>query len=130
MTQPEERTCNRVLGCTRKHDHHGICWTQADVLRHRAETQAAVTTGQQIDPAGVNHPAHYNSDPSGVECIQVVRHRTFNVGNAMKYLWRAGLKVELGGDPAEKQIQDLKKAAWYIQDEIERLENEAKEESR
>ena len=39
----------------------------------------------------VNHPKHYTSDPSGVECIDVVEHRTFNVGNAMKYLWRAGL---------------------------------------
>jgi hypothetical protein len=38
----------------------------------------------------------------------------FNLGNAVKYIWRASLKG--------KQIQDLKKAAWYIQDEIERLE--------
>lgn len=64
----------------------------------------------------VNHPSHYNSDPSGVECIDVVRHRNFNVGNAIKYLWRAGLK----GSASE--IQDLKKAAWYIADEIARLE--------
>jgi len=67
----------------------------------------------------VTHPAHYTSDPSGVECIQVVEHRTFCVGNAMKYLWRAGLKGD--GDPA-KTIEDLKKAAWYCQREAERLE--------
>lgn len=64
----------------------------------------------------VNHPEHYTSDPSGVECIQITRHRNFNIGNAIKYLWRAGLKG--GGDT---DIQDLRKAVWYITDEIERL---------
>ncbi len=58
----------------------------------------------------VNHPPHYTAHPSGVECIQVVEHMGFNVGNAMKYLWRADEK----GAP----IQDLKKAAWYINREI------------
>lgn len=72
----------------------------------------------------VNHPTHYTSDPSGVECIQITRHRNFNVGNAIKYLWRAGLKVMLGEDAKKKQIEDLKKAIFYINDEIERLENE------
>lgn len=62
----------------------------------------------------VNHPAHYNQHPSGIECITVVEHMTFNVGNAVKYLWRAGVK-------SESPIEDLKKAAWYIQREIERL---------
>ena len=61
----------------------------------------------------VNHPAHYTSHPSGVECITVVEHMPFNVGNAVKYLWRAGAK----GDA----IEDLRKAAWYIQREISRL---------
>jgi hypothetical protein len=64
----------------------------------------------------VNHPKHYTSDPSGVECIEVVRHRNYNIGNAIKYLWRAGLKNE------DKHIEDLKKAIFYITDEINRLE--------
>ena len=64
----------------------------------------------------VNHPKHYTSDSSGVECIQVTRWRNFNIGNAIKYLWRAGLKE------GNTQVQDLKKAIWYIQDEINRLE--------
>lgn len=68
----------------------------------------------------VNHPAHYTSDPSGIECIQITRHRTFNIGNAIKYLWRAGLKSDIQGDQA-KHIEDLRKAVWYINDEIERL---------
>ena len=64
----------------------------------------------------VNHPSHYTSDPSGVECIQITRHRNFNIGNAFKYLWRAGIKDD------RKQIEDLQKAIFYIQDEITRLE--------
>lgn len=77
----------------------------------------------------VNHPPHYTSDPSGVECIDVTRHRNFNIGNAIKYLWRAGLKKpELVAGIAlpaiAKQIEDLKKARWYIADEIKRLGGE------
>ena len=60
----------------------------------------------------VSHPAHYNAHPSGVECIDIVEHMSFNVGNAVKYLWRADEK----GAP----VEDLKKAAWYIQREIEK----------
>lgn len=69
----------------------------------------------------VNHPPHYTSDPSGVECIQVTRHRNFNVGNAIKYLWRAGLKHDPDRAALDKQIEDLEKARWYIADEIARL---------
>jgi len=68
----------------------------------------------------VNHPAHYTSDPSGVECIQITRHRNFNIGNAFKYLWRAGLKNE------DTVIQDLRKAIFYIEDEIKRIESSKK----
>jgi hypothetical protein len=60
----------------------------------------------------VNHPKHYNSHPSGIECIDVVEHMSFNVGNAIKYLWRA--------DEKGRPIEDLHKAAWYVQREIER----------
>lgn len=64
--------------------------------------------------SAVNHPTHYNAHPSGVECITVVEHFNFNVGNAIKYLWRAGLKSDL--------LEDLKKARWYVDREIQRLE--------
>jgi hypothetical protein len=66
----------------------------------------------------VNHPKHYTSDPSGVECIQITRHRNFNVGNALKYLWRNGLK------DGNSSVQDLEKAIWYLKDEIKRLKGE------
>ena len=59
------------------------------------------------------NPAHYRRHPSGIECIEVTRHMNFNVGNAIKYLWRYMDK----GDP----IENLKKAQWYIADEIVRL---------
>lgn len=64
----------------------------------------------------VNHPIHYNQHPSGVECITIVEHMTFNIGSAIKYCWRAGLK---GNEKAH--ITDLEKARWYLDREIERL---------
>jgi len=60
----------------------------------------------------INHPAHYTQHPSGVECIRITEHMGFCLGNAFKYIWRADLK----GDA----IEDLRKAAWYVQREIER----------
>lgn len=64
-----------------------------------------------------NHPTRYNAHPSGIECITIVEHMPFNIGNAIKYLWRSGLKENA---PTE---QDLDKAIWYIQREKERLKN-------
>lgn len=62
----------------------------------------------------INHPPHYTSNPSGVECITVTEWMNFNLGNAMKYIWRAGEKGNA--------IQDLQKARWYLDREISRLE--------
>ena len=64
----------------------------------------------------VNHPKHYNQHPAGIECIDIIRHYTCDIANAIKYLWRAGLKPEMGKEDAEKEIKDLKKALWYIED--------------
>ena len=73
----------------------------------------------------VNHPKHYNSHPNGIECIDIIRHYTCDIANAIKYLWRAGLKPEMGMVNAEKEIEDLKKALWYIEDyRINRPESE------
>jgi len=69
---------------------------------------------QDHDP--VNHPRHYTSHPSGVECIQITEHLSFCVGNAIKYLWRADLK---------NGTEDLEKAAWYIAREIDRRKKAA-----
>jgi len=64
----------------------------------------------------VNHPKHYNQHPAGIECIDIIRHYTCDIANAIKYLWRAGLKPEMGKEDAEKEIEDLEKALWYIED--------------
>lgn len=69
----------------------------------------------------VNHPKHYTSDPSSIECINITRHRNFNIGNAIKYLWRAGLKEDKDRKLIDKQVEDLNKAIWYLVDEIHRL---------
>lgn len=70
----------------------------------------------------VEHPKHYTSHPSGVECIQVTEHYGFCIGNAIKYLWRAGLKNDT--------IEDLRKAAWYVNREIDRRKKEADQRAR
>lgn len=64
----------------------------------------------------VNHPSHYNQHPAGVECIDVIRHYTCDIANAIKYLWRAGLKEDADKTGSEKELEDLKKALWYIND--------------
>jgi hypothetical protein len=62
----------------------------------------------------VNHPAHYTSHPSGVEAIQICQHENFCIGNVLKYLLRHQKK----GNP----VQDLRKAIWYIECEINRIQ--------
>ena len=63
----------------------------------------------------INNPKHYTNHPSGIECIQITEHMGFCLGNAIKYLWRADLKNDA--------IEDMKKAIWYINREIERRKN-------
>lgn len=86
----------------------------------------------------VNHPDHYNTDKPtiivgdeygvtqqiSIECIDVIRAMPFWKGNAIKYLWRAGLKTEEGKSDNEKEIEDLEKAIWYIKDRIAYLKTE------
>ncbi len=70
----------------------------------------------------VNRPRHYTQHPSGVECIAVAEHMNFCRGNAVKYIWRAGEKG--------CAIEDLKKARWYLDREIKRLEAAAEKTNR
>ena len=69
----------------------------------------------------VNHPKHYTEHPSGVECIEITEHMNFCVGNAIKYIWRSADKG--------KEVEDLRKARWYIDREIARILNGEKNES-
>jgi len=67
--------------------------------------------------SNVNHPDHYNQHPSGVECIDAAEWFGFNLGSAIKYIWRA--------DHKDNAIEDLEKAAWYIHREIERRKSQS-----
>ena len=67
-------------------------------------------TVHEIKHDPVNHPKHYTAHPSGIECIQITEHMGFNLGNAMKYIWRA--------DEKNNAVEDLRKAVWYVQREI------------
>lgn len=71
------------------------------------------STTEEIDL--VNAPPHYRQHPSGVECIDIVEHFGYNLGNAVKYIWRQGLKTSDG-------TEDLNKAIWYIRRELARRE--------
>lgn len=90
-----------------------------NILQPSADSEQGCLVAQKLQYAvaddHVHHPSHYTSHPSGIDRIEITRHMSFNVGNAIKYLWRNGKK---DGQPA---VQDLEKAIWYIQDEIKRL---------
>ena len=67
----------------------------------------------------VNHPEHYGGEDNMYEAIKVIEawELDFHLGNTVKYISRAGKK---GSD---KELQDLKKALWYLQRKIDNLEN-------
>lgn len=74
----------------------------------------------------VNHPSHYTwlKDLCGIEVIDITRHMSFNLGNSIKYILRSGHKKEEGYTDKQKTIEDLKKAIWYLNDEINMLQKE------
>ena len=82
-------------------------------LEARSPRPQAVEAAAEPAPDLVNHPPHYLTHPSGVECIEITRWMNFNCGNAVKYIWRHGDKGAM--------IEDLEKAVWYLNDEIVRL---------
>lgn len=100
-------------------DEFGNCYDHNPSRNADARPRTVPSDAALVTPApernAVHHPPHYNAHPSGVECITIVQHFNFNVGNAVKYLWRAGLK-------SASPVEDLKKAAQCIAFEIERLE--------
>lgn len=122
---PECLVCKRSLSKREKAESlQGVLTKAVDSLAIRKETvygSAAaprITTGNYGD--SVNHPEHYNMHPSGIECITIAQHYPFNTGNAIKYIWRAGLKGS-----GKKDIEDLEKAVWYLQQEIKLRKGEA-----
>ncbi len=83
-----------------------------DPLVHHERCNPFVSPEPVVNSSAVDHPRHYNSHPSGIECITVVEHMGFNTGNAIKYIWRA--------DEKGSALEDLEKARWYIEREITR----------
>ena len=73
----------------------------------------------------VEHPSHYTwlKDKCGIEVIDITRHLDFNKGNAVKYILRSGYKEEQGYTTKQKEIEDIKKAIWYLNDKLKMLEN-------
>ena len=84
----------------------------------------------------VNHPSHYTTNlpliifkcacgkyiKKAIECIDVIRNMPAWKGNVIKYTWRAGLKKDAALEDIDKEIEDLKKARWYLDDRITQLE--------
>ena len=71
-------------------------------------------TARKKPTADPTNPAHYRSHASGIECIQITEHLGFCRGNAIKYIWRAG-------ERPEREVEDLRKAIWYLEREVQRL---------
>ncbi|MEV0445266.1 DUF3310 domain-containing protein [Streptomyces spectabilis] len=93
---------------------HGIDTHKAQEVMKAALTEPGTPN---TEPSAVDHPPHYTSHPSGIECIEITKHLNFPLGNAIKYLWRADLKGNA--------IEDLEKARTYIDIEIQRRKEAA-----
>lgn len=117
MNMNAPKSDGRDVGCpycgreVTEQDHaeqYGAFWYHANCLKD----------GVDVSARAVDHPAHYTAHPSGVEAITITEGFNFNIGNVIKYCWRSGLKGN--------EVEDLKKAAWYLNREIQRVENAPK----
>lgn len=74
----------------------------------------------------IEHPRHYSylKELCGIEVIDITRHMDFCLGNAIKYILRAGHKRDASLTDNQKEIEDLKKAIFYINDRIKQLDSE------
>jgi hypothetical protein len=124
MAENECKTCfyselgAQVHPCNNCHDYDH--WVKRDIYIRDASMPLSEAVKEWVDCKEdndtVNKPKHYTEHPSGIECIQVTEHMGFNLGNAIKYIWRCDLKKDA--------IEDLKKAKWYIDREINKREQQ------
>lgn len=107
-----------VISCTKRNESIGVDADKLAKVSVFANESASKKTEQ------VSHPSHYAwlNDLCGVEPLDICRHLDFNTGNAIKYLLRKD-KVDGNKTKTEKRIEDLRKAVFYIQDEIKLLEH-------
>lgn len=87
-------------------------WEEA--FEHDSKIKPSMPEEPTFDP--VAKARHYNLHPSGVECITIVEHFDFVIGNIIKYAWRAGLKFP------EKRLEDLRKCLYYASRAVSREE--------
>lgn len=126
MPWVKKGTCEKILDFTPAGPNHTIYeWltfaeynTRLATLKELPDLNKLATTEIQEKTDSVNHPSHYTSHPSGIEAITITQHYNFCLGNTIKYIWRAGLKK------GSSELEDLKKARWYLDHEISRREAE------
>lgn len=101
---------------------------EAEFIESQKRNRAFIRETKDDPRINIDHPPHYNNGDAEctcgrkIECIDVTRHLNFNLGNAIKYLWRCDHKVNA--------IEDLEKAIWYIKDEIQKRKWDKKVEER
>ena len=86
--------------------------SEVEFFVNKAKAHIDASDPAKVATNAVDHPPHYNAHPSGVECIQITEHMNFNLGNAIKYVWR---------QEGKNGVEDLRKAVWYINREIARI---------
>ena len=108
---------------------YSTCFT-VDFLKfwkpYEAPNTSNTSNTSDVSNDKVNHPSHYTwlKDLCGIEVIDITRYMDFNLGNSIKYILRSGHKKEEGYTDKQKTIEDLKKAIWYLNDEINMLQKE------
>ncbi len=108
-------TAKYLMGC----DHYEH---SEEALKEYLDSFTLFTSEKKKEER-VSHPSHYTwlKDKCGIEVIDITRHMDFDLGNVLKYILRAGHKTESSYSNIEKEIEDLQKAMWYLQDKINML---------
>ena len=96
-------------------DGSDIDWAFDSIRSAELVEAANVAQGEADEASDAINPAHYQGFSNGAQVVDITEHLSFCAGNAIKYLARAGKK-----DPA-KHVEDLEKAAWFVQREIQRV---------
>ena len=115
-----------IVAEAKRRDTEGLKATCKEIAeKEGVKLSDYLASGMNVKNDKVSHPSHYTwlKDLCGIEVIDITRHMDFDLGNCLKYLLRAGHKKERGYTDKEKTLEDLRKAAWYLNDKIKMLEN-------
>ena len=126
LVEIREVSCSACRPILASHNHAmtGVITPEKHILNQKENVKyKAYTIMNEQKTDNVNHPAHYTwlKDLCGIEVIDITRHMNFCLGNAAKYILRAGHKKDASLTDTDKKVEDLKKAIWYINDEIKRI---------